>query len=200
MNNYIFFLQHFLRFLICIIINIFVHELGHLLVAKKLKCGVDIFSIGFGKPFYRKEYKGTIYQIAPILLGGYCKLRDELITSSDKEAFSNLRYYKKLLTAIAGCSANIIFGIIFYIIGLKLMNFDIFYFGAIALSLGITNLLPLPCLDGSYPILVWLEKIYGKEKGYEIMNKICKIGFVILMTINIIYLPYLFMLLWKGIL
>jgi membrane-associated protease RseP (regulator of RpoE activity) len=174
------------------------HEFGHLFVAKKLGCGVDIFSIGFGKPIYRKEYKETIYQIALIPLGGYCKLRDELINSSDKTAFSNQPYYKKILIVIAGCLANMILGIVLYIIGLKLLNFNIYYFGIISLALGITNLLPFPALDGSYPYLVWLEKFYGKEKGCKIMEKVCRIGFIILMTLNILYLPYLFYSLWIG--
>jgi regulator of sigma E protease len=200
MTHLINFLFHFIRFSIFVIINIILHESGHLLVAKKCGCGVDIFSIGFGKPFYRKEYRETIYQISFLLLGGYCKLRDELTNSSDKTAFSNQSYYKKVLISIAGCLTNIILGIIFCIIGSKLLNFNMFYFGIISLSLGITNLLPLPALDGSYPILVWLEKFYGKEKGYKMMEKICRIGFIILMTINILYLPYLFYLLWKGVL
>jgi Zn-dependent protease len=127
-------------------------------------------------------------------------LKDELKISNDKDSFTNLPYYKKFLIAIAGCSVNIIIGIIFYFLGLKLLNFNLFYFGIISFSLGITNLLPVPALDGSYPILVWLEKKYGKEKGYKLMTKICRIGFVILMTLNIAYLPYMFYLLWKGLL
>jgi len=194
------FLFHFLRFLISIMGCIIIHELGHFIAAKGCHCGVDIVSLGFGRPFYRKEIKGTIYQITYIPLGGYTKLHDELTNGNDKDSFTNLPYHKKLLIAIAGCLTNILFGIVFYIIGLKIMNFNIFYFGAIGLSLGVTNLLPVPCLDGSYPYLVWLEKFYGKEKGYKLMEKICRIGFIILMTINILYLPYVFYLLWKGIL
>lgn len=199
-NLIINFLLHFLRLLICLIIHIIVHEFGHLIMAKKLKCGVNVYSIGFGNPIFKKEYKKTIYQITPFLFGGYCKLKDELQTSKDIDSFSNLPYYKKVLISIAGCLINLILGIISIIIGLKLLNFNIYYFGIIGCSLGITNLLPIPCLDGSYPILVLLEKIFGKEKGYRIMNKICRIGFIVLMTLNIIFLPYLFYLLWKGIL
>ncbi len=196
----ILFLIHFLRFFLCILINIILHELGHLIMAKKLGCGVDIYSVGFGMPFWRKEIGNTIYQIAYIPLGGYCKLKDELLNGNDKDSFSNLPYHKKSLISIAGCLTNILIGIIFYIIGLKLENFNLFYFGMISLSLGATNLLPIPALDGSYPILVWLEKIYGREKGYRIMAQLCRKGFIILMTINIFYLPYLFYLLWKGLL
>jgi len=46
-------------------------------------------------------------------------------------------------------------------------------------------------LDGSYPILVGLEKIYGKKKGYKLMEKIVKIGFVIIIILNFACIPLL---------
>jgi regulator of sigma E protease len=53
---------------------IFVHELGHFLVAKW--CGVCVldFSIGFGKPLYRVRSGETTYFIRAIPLGGYVKM------------------------------------------------------------------------------------------------------------------------------
>jgi membrane-associated protease RseP (regulator of RpoE activity) len=87
-------------------------------------------------------------------------------------------------------------GIIFLIIGKKFHIYALSYFGWLSLVLGIGNSIPFPALDGSYPILVWLEKIYGKEKGYRIMNEICRIGFIILMILNIACIPLLISL-WK---
>lgn len=185
-------------FIISLVIIIFCHELAHLLVAKKCGCGVDIFSIGFGKPIYSKEYKGTIYQITPILLGGYCKLRDELISSSDREAFPNQPYHKKVLIALAGVAVNIIMGLIIFLIG-KLINcYVLVYFGYLSFLLGITNAIPFPALDGSYPILVWLEKFMGKEKGYKTMALINRIGFIILMALQIACIPWIIYLIKQG--
>lgn len=192
------FLINFIRFFIAIIITILLHELGHLIIAKKVGCGVDVFSLGFGRAIWKRKIGTTLYQIAWIPLGGYCKLHDELIVSNDKNSFTNLVYHKKILITIAGCVVNVITGIMCFVIGLNMQIFNLYYFGAIGLSLGIVNLLPIPALDGSYPFLVLLEKVYGKEKGYNLMEKICKIGFIIIMTINILYLPYLFHLLWIG--
>jgi membrane-associated protease RseP (regulator of RpoE activity) len=169
-----------------------------LIVAKKCGCGVDIFSIGFGKPIYRKEYKGTIYQITPILLGGFCKLRDELILSSDKTAFPNQPYHKKVLIALAGVTANMLMGLLCILIGKLIHCFPIFYFGYLSFLLGLTNAIPFPALDGSYPILVWLEKFMGREKGYKIMGIICRIGFVILMTLQIACIPYIIYVVRNG--
>ena len=53
---------------------IFVHELGHFIVAKLLGVKVVRFSIGFGPRlfgFYRGE---TEYRIAALPLGGYVKM------------------------------------------------------------------------------------------------------------------------------
>jgi membrane-associated protease RseP (regulator of RpoE activity) len=198
MNHFILFLLRFLNFFINLIFIVIIHEAGHLIVAKKLKCGVDIYSIGFGNPLWRKEYKETIYQFAPILLGGYCKLRDELSSSNDPYSFTNMSYRKKVAISYAGVLVNILTGLLVGYIGWWYGIYCLLYFGVISVSLGVTNALPIPALDGSYPILIGLEKIYGKEKGYAIMNKICKWGFVILMTLNIASLPWMFYWLWIG--
>jgi membrane-associated protease RseP (regulator of RpoE activity) len=93
---------------------------------------------------------------------------------------------------IAGCVINIITGLIALgLVKLGLHYYPLFLFGFLSLWLGITNLIPFPALDGSYPILVWLEKFMGKEKGYELMGKIVGVGFVILMILNIVSLGIL---------
>jgi membrane-associated protease RseP (regulator of RpoE activity) len=91
----------------------------------------------------------------------------------------------------SGCLINIITGLITYYLGRYLHNYFLYLFGYLSIVLGIGNLLPIPALDGSYPILVWLEKIYGKEKGYELMTNINRIGFIILMALNLACIPWL---------
>jgi regulator of sigma E protease len=63
-------------------ILIFIHELGHFLVAKWLGVGVLKFSLGFGKKLIGRKWGETEYQIALIPLGGYVKLLGE---SPDEE-------------------------------------------------------------------------------------------------------------------
>lgn len=186
-------------FLICLLIIIFLHELSHLLVAKYCKCGVEIFSIGFGKPLYRKEFKGTIYQISPILLGGYCKLQDELKTTNNPHGFTNLAYRKKVAIALAGISTNIITGMICLLLGIIFKIYFLYYFGILSLSLGITNTLPIPCLDGGYVVFIPIfTKIWGKEKGTQIFEKVNRISFIIIMALNIACIPYLIKLIIRG--
>ncbi|MFM1847006.1 MAG: hypothetical protein RL417_480 [Pseudomonadota bacterium] len=53
---------------------IFVHELGHFLLAKWNGVGVVEFAIGFGKPLWQRRYGETVYSIRLIPLGGYVRM------------------------------------------------------------------------------------------------------------------------------
>ncbi len=56
---------------------IFIHELGHHLVAKWLKIGVSTFSLGFGCRIWGFQRGETEYRVSLIPLGGYVKLVGE---------------------------------------------------------------------------------------------------------------------------
>ncbi len=57
---------------------IFVHELGHFLVAKWSGVKVEVFSIGFGWKFLKYTYGETEYALSAIPLGGYVKMAGEI--------------------------------------------------------------------------------------------------------------------------
>jgi regulator of sigma E protease len=54
---------------------IFIHELGHLIFAKRALVGVRKFGIGFGPLLFRFVYKGTAYSIHLFPLGGFVSLK-----------------------------------------------------------------------------------------------------------------------------
>ena len=56
---------------------IFVHELGHHLAARFCKVRVETFSLGFGPRLVGKRVGDTMYQIAAVPLGGYCRMAGE---------------------------------------------------------------------------------------------------------------------------
>lgn len=189
-------------FLISLILIIILHELSHFIVAKLCKCKVSIFSIGFWKPIFSFEWKDTRYNFTPLLFGGYVNLKGELDYTEDKDGFINLSYRKKFLISIAGVGANIIIGIVALLLGNKLLNFNLKYFGYFSLWAGLINLLPtLPCLDGSYliyyPIII---KKFGKKIGVEIIKTIVKISFTISIIISVLLLPGIVYLFIKGLL
>src|SRR4030095_10472711 len=67
---------HFLvSFLLFITVLVFVHELGHFLVARWCGIRVDVFSIGLGPELIGwTERRGTRWKFSALPLGGYVKM------------------------------------------------------------------------------------------------------------------------------
>jgi regulator of sigma E protease len=58
---------------------IFVHELGHFLMAKLHKVRVEAFSLGFPPNIFKRTWGETEYRIGMIPLGGYVKMAGESV-------------------------------------------------------------------------------------------------------------------------
>ena len=56
---------------------IFVHELGHYLAARMCGVRVETFSLGFGPRLFGFQKGPTVYQVAAVPLGGYCRMAGE---------------------------------------------------------------------------------------------------------------------------
>lgn len=63
----------FIYFLITLGVLIFVHELGHFIMAKRAGIRVDVFSLGFGPRLFGIKLGGTDYRISLLPFGGYVK-------------------------------------------------------------------------------------------------------------------------------
>lgn len=100
-------------FLLVLSVLVFVHELGHFLIAKLFNIRVDEFAIGFPPKVYSKTYGETTYAINALPLGGYVKIHgenpeDELDTK-DLRSFQNVSWWKQVSVLVAGVTFNIIF-------------------------------------------------------------------------------------------
>ena len=89
---------------------IFVHELGHFLVARSFKMPVTEFAMGFGPQLLCREKNGTVYSLRAFPIGGFCALEGEEEESDDPLAFSNQKVWKKVLVLVAGATMNFILG------------------------------------------------------------------------------------------
>jgi regulator of sigma E protease len=116
-------MQTLFAFLAALTILIFVHELGHYLVA--IWCDVKVlkFSIGFGKPLISKKLgkDKTEWTLAMIPLGGFVKMLDEReqetasISAQDlPRAFSRKTLFQRSLIVVAGPVANLLLAIFLY--------------------------------------------------------------------------------------
>lgn len=124
-----------LAFIVTIGVIVTIHEYGHFQVARW--CGIKVlkFSIGFGKPLWRKTFgrDKTEFIVAAIPLGGYVKMLDEnelkaerknenIVDASQPEyseadlarAFNRQSVYKRIAVVIAGPSANLLLAILIY--------------------------------------------------------------------------------------
>lgn len=106
-------------FLIVLGVLIFVHELGHFLVAKATKMRVDEFALGFPPRVWSKKVGGTEYSLNSLPLGGYVRIHGENPTeetAQDPDSFTAKNRFSQALVLVAGVVFNIIFAwILFWI-------------------------------------------------------------------------------------
>jgi len=108
------FLTSAAAFVFAIGVIIFVHELGHFMVAKAFDMRVHAFSLGFGRRLWGFRRGETEYKVAALPLGGYVKLagEDESEASDDPREFVNRPRWQRILVYLAGPATNAVFSIL----------------------------------------------------------------------------------------
>jgi regulator of sigma E protease len=112
-------LTYVLAFLIAIGVLVAVHEFGHFWMARRLGIRVVRFSVGFGRPLWRRRAAdGTEYAISAIPLGGYVKLLDEregpVPSEQLSQAYNRQPVWRRVLVLLAGPGANFLFAVCAY--------------------------------------------------------------------------------------
>lgn len=95
---------------------IFIHELGHILVAKLFKVKIKQFAIGFGPTIWKKQGKETSYELKLIPMGGFVNMLGEEEPVEDERAYNKKSIPQKIAILLAGGTVNIIFGLLVCII------------------------------------------------------------------------------------
>ncbi len=108
-------------FVVLLGVLVFVHELGHFLVA--LWCGVrvEVFSLGFGKKIFQFQKNDTNYCISLIPLGGYVKMYgeqpgEEVPEDQKKYSFTHKKVSQRLAVVIAGPLMNLFFAFLVFML------------------------------------------------------------------------------------
>jgi regulator of sigma E protease len=108
-----------LWFIVAVSLLVTIHEFGHFWVARKLGFKVLRFSVGFGKPLFKRigpapDY--TEFVIAALPLGGYVRMLDERDGAVSPEdlprAFASRPPWARILVLLAGPAANIVFAVL----------------------------------------------------------------------------------------
>ena len=98
---------------------IFIHELGHYMVARWVGMRVETFSIGFGKPMISWERDGVKWQIGWLIFGGYVKIAgtetdDDKDPYEVKDGFFGKGPLARIEVALAGPLVNIAFAFVLF--------------------------------------------------------------------------------------
>jgi regulator of sigma E protease len=117
-----------LAFLVVLTVLVFVHELGHYLVARRNGVRVEVFSIGFGPELFGWwDRAGTRWKFSAIPLGGYVKMFGDadaastpgralpMMSVEDRDvSFHHKRLGQRAAIVAAGPIANFIFAVILF--------------------------------------------------------------------------------------
>lgn len=100
---------------------IFIHELGHYIMARRTGMRVDVFSIGFGKPIISWLRDGVKWQIGWLPFGGYVKIAG-METEGEKnpyetpEGFFSKPPLDRIKVALMGPLANLFFALLVFLL------------------------------------------------------------------------------------
>lgn len=113
------FFEYLIPFIVLLSILVFIHELGHFLVARYYGVRVEVFSLGFGPKIFKYKKGDTVYCISLIPLGGYVKMfgddpRQSVPKHQRKKAFLCQKVGPKMAIAFAGPFMNFIMAILLF--------------------------------------------------------------------------------------
>ena len=113
-------IQTLCAFIVALGILITFHEFGHYWVARQCNVKILRFSVGFGRPLWRRVFSSdnTEFVIGAIPLGGYVKMLDEregFVTAQERaRAFNNKSLGARTAIVAAGPIFNFIFAVLAY--------------------------------------------------------------------------------------
>ena len=119
-------------FIILLSIIVFVHEMGHFLVARFYKVKCEVFSVGFGPELFGfNDSHDTRWKFCIIPLGGYVKMfgegdavnptsshneNEDLTEEQKSKSFKFKPLYQRSLIVFAGPAINFILAVLLYFI------------------------------------------------------------------------------------
>jgi regulator of sigma E protease len=116
-------------FIIVLGVLIFIHELGHFLIARLFGVGVEKFSLGFGPRLIGKKVGITDYRISAIPLGGYVKMvgeePDAKIDPADMAiSFTHKPVLQRMLIVAAGPFFNLLLAVLIFFLFFSIIGIE----------------------------------------------------------------------------
>ena len=108
-----------LYFLIAILIFGFliaIHEFGHFVAAKLSGVQVNEYSINMGPKLLQTQKGETLYSLRLLPIGGYCAMEGEDGESDNPRAFTNAKWWRRLLILVSGSAMNFVAGFLIMLV------------------------------------------------------------------------------------
>lgn len=103
---------------------VFVHEMGHFLLAKANGIRVDEFSLGMGPRLFSFVKGETRYSLKLLPLGGSCMMGEDDVDDVEEGSFNSKSVWARMSVIVAGAGFNFIFALIFAIILVGFTGYD----------------------------------------------------------------------------
>ncbi len=99
---------------------VFIHELGHYFMARRVGMRIEAFGIGFGTPIYSWERHGIKWNLGWLPFGGYVRIagmekQGKLEPSQIPDGFFGKRPRDRILVAVMGPLVNIVFAFVAFL-------------------------------------------------------------------------------------
>lgn len=105
--------------------TVFVHELGHFLVARWCGMVVETFSIGFGPALWKRKIGDVVYKIGALPFGGYVALpqmdpeggsQADDGDEADRTPLPPVSPWKRIAVSLAGATFNLLFAFLIAVV------------------------------------------------------------------------------------
>lgn len=103
---------------------VFVHELGHFLLAKMNKIRVDEFSIGMGPRLLTTVKGETRYSIKLFPIGGSCMMGEDDVDDMSEGSFNSKSVWARIAVVAAGAIFNFLLAFVFAVIIVGYAGYD----------------------------------------------------------------------------
>ena len=100
---------------------VFIHELGHYFMARRVGMRVEAFGIGFGRPIFSWEHDGVQWNIGWLPFGGYVKMagmekEGDVEPSDIPDGFFGKSPWDRIKVAFMGPLVNLVFAFLLFVL------------------------------------------------------------------------------------
>ena len=105
-------------------IIIFIHEMGHFLLAKANGIRVDEFSMGMGPRLFSKVKGETRYSLKLFPIGGSCMMGEDDVNDVGEGSFNSKPVWARIAVVAAGAIFNFLLAFVFAVIIIAYTGYD----------------------------------------------------------------------------